>query len=295
MVNLAVEAFRQCLQMINPLTLGVLFVAYPASVLLMIAASVVPPFAGRRVFWSIALANATLCYWLASDAAGSDDRLGLGALISIVVVALFLVSFAIGATIDAFRRQEKDTPNFWADIAFALFIAAPLPLAVLFPFGLFARWPGALVFSLIACLAATSITLPFLARSTRPTGRRLDRARLTILTLGVTVTFSLAIAALSAKAVWSQAERVAGGNLFCLQSGDHPVATLLDASILTFRERHYGGFGPRHLKNHGLLVVEFATGRQVYNWSYRHAEFRPDSLTDTADPTSRPQIHCIPQ
>lgn len=121
-----------------------------------------------------------------------------------------------------------------------------------------------------------------------------DRFDLSCLVLAATLTLSLAAALASATAVWAEAERTAGGNPYCLQSGNQPVTTLLDASILTFREPRYNSNGPRYLRNHGLLVVDAPEGRHVFNWSYRKTAFMPESQYDFSTPSARPEVVCIP-
>lgn len=293
MVTLLTDVVRRTLQLGHEMMFLIFFVAYPLALFSMI---VLPlrPHLGRLPFWGLAFSNAVFCYWLSTEAASSDDRFGLGVLISFAVVVLFLICFVIGAAISASRSGEKTAKNRPADILSAIIASVPIPLILLFPLGIFARWNGVFVFGLLILLAVALTSVAFLVAPGQRESVPSDRFGLSCLVLSATLFLSLVIAFASATAVWAEAERIAGRNPYCLQSGGRPVTTMLDASILTFREPKYEGKWPGYLRNHGLLIVDAPEGRRVFNWSYRKTVFRPESLYDLSNLTERPEILCIP-
>jgi hypothetical protein len=293
MVTLLTDALRQIFQLANAMTFIIVLVPYCLTLSSMIILPLRSHF-GRHAFWGGAFSNAVLSYWLSIEAASSDARFGFGVVISFAIILLFLICFAIGASITAFRRRRKAVTLRSANVLFAIIAYVPAPLILLFPLGIFARWNGIFAFGLLVLLAATLASLAFLAAPGRRKSPPFDRFGLSCLTLSATLTLSLAIAFASATAVWAEAERTAGRNPYCLQSGDQPVTTMLDASILTFREPRYDGKSPRYLRNHGLLIVDAPEGRRVFNWSYRKTKFVPESLYDFSGPTEGPEIVCIP-
>ena len=154
------DVFRQISQNTNEIMVVAFFVAYPSLLLAMIILPMMPYF-NRLSFWILAFSNAVFCYWLASDAADSDARFGVGVLIAFAAIVLFLICFSLGATISTFRRRKEAAANRYVDILFALVTSVPIPLIILFPLGIFARWPGIIVFGLLIFLAVALVCLSF--------------------------------------------------------------------------------------------------------------------------------------
>lgn len=77
--------------------------------------------------------------------------------------------------------------------------------------------------------------------------------------------------------VRGQAERIAGGMPYCIQTNAKDMeyttaTTLLDLSALTMSAHTFGEWASEF---HAFLMVEGKEGRRFYNWSYKRSRFEP--------------------
>lgn len=126
MVTLLTDVVRKIVQLGNEMMFLIVFVVYPLALLSLIVLSL-RPHLGRLPFWGLTFSNAVFCYWLSTEGAGSDDRFGLGVVISFSVILLFLICFAIGVSIHIFGKKEKTADNRSMDVLSALVTSAPIP------------------------------------------------------------------------------------------------------------------------------------------------------------------------
>lgn len=256
----------------------------------------------EKVFWLLAVVLAAINYRLWITTSGKD-RMGLDMLAVLIFglgcIILFLIPLCVRFLLRPGERRSDaaiSSATPWkhfgvdvSDIVFAGLAGIVMPLMLFIWFGILARFPGEFAFALFAFAAAISAVY----------GRRMRRSEptlgVTLSALGLGCVLMLAVAAASAFIVFDSAFRTARGNPYCIQSGERPARSIFDLSVLTMRERPQGyWFGVLYLRNHGLLVVDYPRGRQVFNWSYSTRTFKADSLADRPNLSARPRILCTP-
>lgn len=242
-------------------------------------------------FVALALNGLLICLVLSGSFSASDDRFGLGQfIVNALILALVAIVLA-GLAILLVRPARTPTPE--RDGMIAVLSVVPALLLLLFGLGIFSRWRGDIVFVLLV------VGLLFFAQQAIQRQRKAqyplseDLYGIACFVLAGTVGASIVFACFTAIVVHWQAAKTARSQPYCIQSGSRAVASMLDLSLLTFREPHYSRW-PRFLRNHGLMVIDTDSGQRVMHWSYRKLAFQPSLSANSSNLSSRPVIVCVP-
>lgn len=219
------------------------------------------------------------------------DRLGLGDLLASAFFLGLVVIFLTGLALLLLRAPKSPAPD--KDGFVALLVGAPAILLLLLGDGILGRWRGDVAFGL---LAACMLLCAQQTISRRRNVVRLSKDLYAVACIVVSATagMALTIAYFTASIVQKEAEKAAASRPHCIQSGSRAAASMLDLSLLTFREPRYSQ-EPAYLRNHGLLVIDTVDGPDVMHWSYRRLAFQPGSLANSQNPSTRPEIVCVPR
>ncbi|MEI5680267.1 hypothetical protein AAAK29_18355 [Mesorhizobium sp. CCNWLW179-1] len=243
-------------------------------------------------FIALALNEVLICLVLSGSFSASDDRFGLGQfIVNALILALVAIVLA-GLAILLVRPARTPTPG--KDGMIAVLAVAPALLLLLFGLGIFSRWRGDIVFALLVAGALFFAQQAIQRRRKAQGPLSYDLYGLACFVLAGTVGASIVFACFTAIAVHWQAAKTAASQPYCIQSGSRAAASMLDLSLLTFREPPYSRW-PRFLRNHGLLVIDTGTGQRVMHWSYRKLSFQPPLMAnESSSLSSRPTIVCVP-
>lgn len=249
-----------------------------------------------KVFWlfSLLLAFINFRIWTTAE---FDDRFGLGVLLAMSFSLASILFFAISSFVrtPAVYVSPPLEPSLAvsrgrlsaSDVAFGLLAGAIFPIVFLFWFGALARASGLWIFVVLALIALCAAGLA-LVHGRLQTGYALAFWAV----LSATLAGSLIYAYKGARDIAGIAAATAAGNPYCVQSGDKPVETVFDLSILTLRQNPHRSGG--YLGYHAVLVIDRAGERTILNWSYRAHEFRDNSPIRGGAGSAGPKVFCRP-
>lgn len=255
----------------------------------------VPTKGARRAFFMLATVSGWGLYLtVARDY--QDDRLRLGSLVATFLFACWIVPAVIGLAAIVFRNRRDQAPTLLGSFLFGTTVGLSIPIYLLLGHGIFGHASGTLLAIGLTAFAGFLAWQAFGGWKDLRLAGPLDAYGFTCLAAVASIALCAMLGYVTALKVAKEASMVAAGRPYCLQSDDRTVTSLLDLSVLTFREHNLGvGAGPRYLRNHGLLVIATDNGVETLNWSYRQQRFMRDSLADSPNVSSRPESLCTPQ